>query len=96
MVVPHWFPRASGLRVATCQREHLFIDTSSARCILTSLLEWAVKEMGMNRILYGTDTPVYYAPMQWARVVCTDLSVEAKRKILRENAFDLFDLQSSL
>jgi predicted TIM-barrel fold metal-dependent hydrolase len=39
---------------------------------------------------------VYYAPMQWARVACTDLSAEEKRKILRENAFALFGLQSYL
>ena len=87
------------LQVCALQRakgDNVFIDTSSARSILPGLLEWAVKEVGMDRILYGTDTPVYYAPMQWARVVCTDLSVEAKRKILRENAFDLFDLQSCL
>ena len=87
------------LQVRALQRakgDNLFIDTSSARSILPGLLEWAVKEVGVDRILYGTDTPVYYAPMQWARVVCTDLSVEEKRKILRENAFVLFDLQSCL
>ena len=57
------------LQVRALQRakgDNLFIDTSSARCILTSLLGWAAKEVGMNRILYGTDTPVHYAPMQWA------------------------------
>ena len=87
------------LQVRALQRakgDNLFIDTSSARSILPGLLEWAVKEVGVDRILYGTDTPVYYAPMQWARVVCTDLSVEEKRKILRENAFALFGLQSYL
>ena len=78
------------------KRDNLYIDTSSARSILPGLLEWAVKEVGADRILYGTDTPVYYAPMQWARVVCTDLSAEEKRKILRENAFALFGLQSYL
>ena len=87
------------LQVRALQRakgDNVYIDTSSARSILPGLLEWAVKEVGAARILYGTDTPVYYAPMQWARVVCTDLSVEEKRKILRENAFALFGLQSYL
>ena len=87
------------LQVRALQRakgDNVYIDTSSARSILPGLLEWAVKEVGADRILYGTDTPVYYAPMQWARVVCTDLSVEEKRKILRENAFALFGLQSYL
>ena len=74
--------------------DNLFIDTSSARSILPGLVEWAVKEVGAEKILYGTDTPVYYAPMQWARVVCTNLSESVKRKILRENAFELFGLQS--
>ena len=87
------------LQVRALQRakgDNVYIDTSSARSILPGLLEWAVKEVGADRILYGTDTPVYYAPMQWARVVCTDLSAEEKRKILRENAFALFGLQSYL
>ncbi len=76
--------------------DNLFIDTSSARSILPRLLEWAVEEVGADRLLYGTDTPVYYSAMQWARVVCTDLSDTVKRKILRENAFELFGLQSQL
>ena len=87
------------LQVRALQRakgDNVYIDTSSARSILPGLLEWAVKEVGADRILYGTDTPVYYAPMQWARVVCTDLSAEEKRKILRENAFALFGLHSYL
>ena len=76
--------------------DNLFIDTSSARSILPRLLEGAVEEVGADRLLYGTDTPVYYSAMQWARVVCTDLSESVKRKILRENAFELFGLQSQL
>ena len=74
--------------------DNLFIDTSSARSILPRLLEWAVAEVGAERLLYGTDTPVYYSAMQWARVVCTDLSESEKKKILRENAFELFNLES--
>jgi predicted TIM-barrel fold metal-dependent hydrolase len=82
-----------------CQKargDNLFIDTSSARSILPGLLEWAVREAGVERLLYGTDTPVYYAPMQWIRVVGTDLSEAEKRQILRENAFALFGLESQI
>ena len=87
------------LQVRALQRakgNNLFIDTSSARSILPGLVEWAVKELGAERLLYGTDTPVYYAPMQWARVVCTDLSEREKRMILRENAFTLLNLQAQI
>ena len=34
--------------------DNLFIDTSSARSILPGLVEWAVKEVGAEKILYGT------------------------------------------
>ena len=71
---------------------NVYIDTSSIWSILPGIIEWAVCEVGADRLLFGTDTPVYYAPCQWARIVCTDLTDEQKRLILRENAFELFGL----
>ena len=72
---------------------NVYIDTSSMSSMLPGLIEWAVGEVGADRLLYGTDTPVYYAPCQWARIVCTDLTDEQKRSILRENALKLFGLE---
>jgi predicted TIM-barrel fold metal-dependent hydrolase len=71
---------------------NLFADTSSARSITPGLIEWAVREIGAERVLYGTDTPLYFAPMQRARIDHADLTEAQKRLILRDNALRLFGL----
>ena len=72
------------------KRGNLFTDTSSARSITPNLIEWAVREIGADRILFGTDTPLYFAPMQRARIDHADISDREKRFILCENATRLF------
>ena len=57
---------------------------------MPKLVEWAVKEIGSPRILFGTDAPLYSTAMQRARVDSADLSVEDKRSILCDNAMRLF------
>jgi predicted TIM-barrel fold metal-dependent hydrolase len=74
---------------------NLFTDTSSAKSITPNLIEWAVREVGAERILFGTDTPLYFAPMQRARIDHADISVRDKRLILCENAMRLFGLPES-
>lgn len=69
---------------------NVYTDTSSARSITANLLEWAVEEIGAERILYGTDSPMYFAPMQRSRVSNADISDKDKRLILRDNALNLF------
>jgi len=69
---------------------NVYTDTSSAKSITANLLEWAVGEIGAERILYGTDSPLYFAPMQRARVANAGISDKDKRLILRDNALNLF------
>ncbi len=71
---------------------NVFADTSSARSITPNLIEWAVREIGMERVLYGTDSPLYFAPMQRARIDHADLSDRDKRFILCDNAIKLLGL----
>lgn len=71
---------------------NVYTDTSSARSITPRLLEWAVREVGADRILFGTDTPLYHAAMQKARVVAADLTDAEKDLILAGNARRLFRL----
>lgn len=71
---------------------NLFTDTSSAKSITSNLIEWAVKEIGAGQILYGTDSPLYFAPMQRARIDNADISNRNKRLILHDNAVRLFRL----
>src|SRR5262249_29227805 len=72
---------------------NVYADTSSARSIVPGLIEWAVRELGAERVLFGTDTPLYHTPMQRARIDHADLGDAEKRLILRENAVRLFALK---
>src|SRR5262249_40905088 len=72
------------------QHGNVFTDTSSARSITPKLIEWGVREVGAERILFGTDTPLYFAAMQRARIDHADLSDRDKRLILFENAVRVF------
>lgn len=65
---------------------NLFTDTSSARSITPNLIEWGVREVGAERILFGTDTPLYFTAMQRTRIDHADLSDRDKLLILRGNA----------
>ena len=69
---------------------NIFTDTSSARSITPNLIEWAVREIGADHILFGTDTPLYFTPMQRARIDHADLRESEKRLILHDNAAKLF------
>ena len=90
---------ATDLQVRAIQNSrhaNVYTDTSSMRSILPRLIEWAVAEVGPHRILYGTDTPLYFAAMQRARIDYADISDEDRRLILWENATALLDLPVAL
>ncbi len=78
--------------VQAARHGNVFIDTSSAMSLRPRLIEWAVGEIGAERLLYGTDSPLYFAPMQRARIDYAELSLQEKQLILRENAVKLFQL----
>jgi predicted TIM-barrel fold metal-dependent hydrolase len=81
---------------AVQQSKHgnVFTDTSSAKSITPKLIEWTVHEIGADRVLYGTDSPLYFAPMQRARIDHADLSDREKNLILSQNAIELFELSN--
>ena len=78
--------------IQECRNDNVFVDTSSARSITPGLIEWAVAEIGSERILFGTDTPLYFAPMQRIRIDQADISDDDKRRILCKNAEELWGL----
>ena len=67
-------------------------DTSSARSITPKLIEWAVGRIGVDKVLFGTDTPLYQTSMQRNRIDFADLTDAQKKAILHENAERLFGL----
>jgi predicted TIM-barrel fold metal-dependent hydrolase len=74
------------------RHDNVYIDTSSARSMFSGLIEWAVKEIGHDRLLFGTDTPLYFTASQKARVECAEIDETAKQAILWNNAARLLGL----
>ena len=74
------------------KHDNIFVDTSSSMNILPGLVEWAVQQIGADRILFGTDSPLYFVPMQRIRIDSAEMEDHFKRKILRDNAIKLFNL----
>jgi len=72
--------------IAQSRQRNVYVDTSSAMNIMPSLIEWGVEQLGAERLLYGTDSPLYFAPMQRARIDYAEIGDADKRKILYENA----------
>jgi predicted TIM-barrel fold metal-dependent hydrolase len=78
--------------IQSAKHGNLWVDTSSARSILPGLVEWAVMEIGAERLLFGSDSPLYHVGMQRARVEMAEIPAAAQRLILRDNAWKFFAL----
>ena len=71
---------------------NVWSDTSSSKSVSGRLIEFAVDQIGAERVLFGSDTPLYFAPAQKARIAYAQISDEAKRRILYTNAAELLEL----
>lgn len=65
------------------------IDTSGSQPF-DGYLEYALKELGPDRILYGSDYPCRDIPAQLGRIHSLDLSSEDREKILCGNALKFY------
>lgn len=90
--VPEHRPDRQVRAIQESKHGNLWVDTSSAQSILPNLIEWAVAEIGAERILFGSDTPLYHVAMQRVRINAADIPDAAKRLILRDNAVKFFGL----
>ncbi len=70
---------------------NVYIDTSSMKSMISGMVEWTVETVGADRILFGTDTPLYFTASQKARIEFAEISEDAKRAILFENAARLLE-----
>jgi predicted TIM-barrel fold metal-dependent hydrolase len=78
--------------IAAHKHGNMYVDTSSASNILPGLIEYAVSQIGAERLLFGTDTPLYFLPMQRARIDRAEIPLDDKKKILHQNAEKLFGI----
>jgi predicted TIM-barrel fold metal-dependent hydrolase len=51
---------------------NIYTDTSSAMSINPLLVDWAVKEIGAEKIMYGTDTPLFFTHAAGTGKLCRD------------------------
>ena len=77
--------------IKAARHGNVYVDTSSARSMFSGLIEWAVEEIGPDRILFGTDTPLYWAASQKARIETAEIDDDAKAAILFRNAATLLN-----
>ena len=71
---------------------NVFVDLSSACNVQSGLIEWAVQQIGAEKMLFGTDSPLHDARFELGKIVTADISETAKRKILGLNAIKLLEL----
>ena len=76
-------------------REHpnIFLETATSRDA-HGTIEHLVDGVGADRVLYGSDMPIFDARQQLGRIVTAQISEDAKRKILGLNAIKLLGLES--
>ena len=72
---------------------NVYLETA-ARAGPAGSIERVVAAVGADRVLYGSDMPVFDARHQVGRIVTADISEQDKRKILGLNAIRLLDLDS--
>ena len=81
--------------IQSSRHGNVYTDTSSGMSLLPNIIEWAVGEIGDDRILYGSDVTCYFPPMMRARIDHAHISDEQKRHILCDNAVTLLGLNQA-
>jgi len=74
--------------VEFAKHKNVYTDTSGIASSNNLMVEYAYSRIGTNRILFGTDT--YSAAFQRGRIEFALIPKRNKRKILRDNAMQLF------
>ena len=70
---------------------NIYLETSGSSPDF-GYIDAAVEAIGPDRVLFGTDFPVFDLHIEKAKVTGSEISVAAKRKLLGENAARLFGI----
>ncbi len=74
------------------KHENLYLDLSGTGLFRFGLLKHLIREVGADRILFGTDYPICNPRMYVQAVYGEDISEEDQEKILFRNAEALLKL----
>ena len=78
--------------IQACQNcSNFFVETCST-FRTPGVIEELVAEVGVDRVLYGSDMPLIDCRSQIGKIITADISDDAKRMILGENAKRLLRL----
>lgn len=72
------------------RRNNVFIDLAISR-VREGNVEWLVKEMGSDKILYGTDTPFFDPRPAFGRVAFAEINEQDKKNIFGLNMLNLLN-----
>ena len=70
--------------------EHVFLELCYSACA-HGMVEYLVRKIGSERVLFGTDCPFYSPAPQLGKVVFADISENDKKNILRLNALRILE-----
>lgn len=73
---------------------NLYLDLTYSR-EHTNMIEHFVAELGADRIVWGSDAPLFSMSQQVSKVLFARITDADKRKILYENAYPLFGLPTT-
>lgn len=71
--------------------KNIYVDTSGQ--FELPILRKAVKELGADRVLWGTDWPYKSAAAEIMKFLDVDLTEEEKEKIFRTNALKIWNVE---
>jgi predicted TIM-barrel fold metal-dependent hydrolase len=74
---------------AAMENPNLYINTADAM-FCDGQIEYAVKQIGPERIMWGSNLPVSYIAPNIARITCANISVSDQEQILSETSRKLF------
>lgn len=70
--------------VKDTKNNNIYVDTSGIASSKNNIIEYAIKQIGSEKIFFGTDT--YSCAFQRGRIEFADISKTAKKNILFQNA----------
>ncbi|MDO4345182.1 MAG: amidohydrolase family protein [Eubacteriales bacterium] len=79
-------------RYLSASVDNIYLDTANIHPLMTPI-EWAVREAGENKLLFGTDTPFATYCTEKRMIDTADITEEQRRKIYWENAARIFKIK---
>jgi len=70
---------------------NIYLET--AACAETAVIELAIKELGAERFVWGTDQPYLHPSVELKKIEVLNISAEDRRKILGENAAKILGIK---